>query len=150
MSTTERGTLSSSSRVISIATLVLGLTLSLIIVSIGTKQDVMAQQVEGVYQYDTPNIIGENNESTIMSSPQQYLQLDSIANNQFMMFLLSPTDHWISTGQYDMMDTMMSMMTDTMMLSSPSLTQDSSNNSDMMTNSMEGPTMGTMMTTGDQ
>ena len=149
MSTTERGTLSFSSGVIPIATLVLGLTLSLIIVSLGTKQDVMAQQVEGVYQYGAPNVIGENNESTIISSPQQYLQLGSIDNNQFMMFLLSPTNPWISTGHYDMMDPMMSMMMD-MMIPSQSLTQNSSNSSDMMTNSMEGPTMGTMMTTGDQ
>jgi hypothetical protein len=139
MSITRRGSISFNSRVVPVFALALGMTLSLIIVSSNTQQHVLAQQGAGVHQNNTTKVIGKNNESTMMLSSQQQPQLGSIAGNQFMMSL-STTNPWLSmTGSADMMD---------MMMPSLSITDESSNSSGVMTNSMQGPGMDMMMAGG--
>jgi hypothetical protein len=139
MSITRRGSISFNSRVVPVFALALGMILSLIIVSSNTQQHVLAQQGAGVHQNNTTKVIGKNNESTMMLSSQQQPQLGSIAGNQFMMSL-STTNPWLSmTGSADMMD---------MMMPSLSITDESSNSSGVMTNSMQGPGMDMMMAGG--
>jgi len=121
------------------------MTLSLIIISSNTQQHVLAQQGAGVHQNNTTKVIGKNNVSTMMLSSQQKPQLGSLGN-QFMM-PLSTTNPWLSmTGSADMMDMMMNMMD--MMMPSLSITDESSNSSGVMTNSMQGPGMDMMMAGG--
>ena len=120
--------------------------MSLIIVSSNTQQHVLAQQGAGVHQNNTTKVIGKNNVSTMMLSSQQKPQLGSIASNQFMM-PLSTTNPWPSmTGSADMMDMMMDMMD--MMMPSLSITDESSDSSGVMTNSMQGPGMDMMISGG--
>ena len=146
MSITRRGSISFNSRVVPVFALALGMTLSLIIVSSNTQQHVLAQQGAGVHQNNTTKVIGKNNESTMMLSSQQQPQLGSIAGNQFLMSL-STTNPWLSmTGSADMMDMMMNMMD--MMMPSLSITDEISNSSGVMTNSMQGPGMDMMMAGG--
>lgn len=141
MSTTRRGGISLNSRVITVLAVALGMTLSLVVISSNTQQNVLAQQVTGVHQNATKTV--ENNNAPTMTLGSQ---LDNIAGSQFMM-QWSSANPWMSmTGSSDMMDmmtNMMDMMTNMMMPSMPT-TEASSNSSEMMTNSMEGPWMDMM------
>ena len=85
MSTTRRGSISFSNRVVPVFALAFGMTLSLIIISSNTQQYVLAQQGAGVHQNNTTKVIGKNNLSTIILNSQPKPNLGSIAGNTSML-----------------------------------------------------------------
>jgi|GEM_PF-3211802 len=153
MSKARRGRLSSSSRVVPVFMLTLGISLSLIITSSNTQQYVFAQQGTGVHQNNATKVIGKNSVATTMLNSQQKSKLGSIASSASMMPLPTTNASASMTGSSDMMgmmnmmmgmmNMMMGMMN--MMMPSMSMTGASSNSSGMMANSVQGNDLLTMM-----